>query len=129
MVLPDGATIEGNLLRVTADAMVLAITKTSNRSAHPKGEASVPRESVSTLEVRSPGWKWRIIGALIPVGIAFGIIAGALHAGNGELEPAIGGVAGLTIMAGAPLGYFAGRSKDRIFRMVRVIREAAKPAQ
>lgn len=35
MVLPDGATIEGNLLRVTANAIVLAITKTSNRS-HPE---------------------------------------------------------------------------------------------
>ena len=35
MVLPDGATIEGNLLRVTADAIVLSITKTSNRS-HPE---------------------------------------------------------------------------------------------
>ena len=49
--LPDGTRIEGQALAVRPDALVMDITKTSDRKAHPKGQTEIPRSSLMELGV------------------------------------------------------------------------------
>ena len=50
-VLPDGTRLEGDVLAVRAESLVLDVNKTSNRKLHPKGQQEVPRASISEIRV------------------------------------------------------------------------------
>ncbi len=127
MVLPDGTLVEGHPLQLTADAMELSITRTSNRQAHAKGRATIPRGSVSVVEVRSPRWKGKLIGALAPIGIGTAIAVGGMAANQGSDDIYVYAAAGgLTIAAGAPAGLLVGRAIDRRFERFTIIPAALK---
>ena len=51
LALPDGTRIKGRVLEVRPDSLLMQIRHTSNKKAHPKGLASVPRASVTEIEV------------------------------------------------------------------------------
>lgn len=130
MVLPDGTHIEGRPLQVKPDAIDVRISRTSNKQAHRKGDAAIPRESVSVVEVRNPRWKGKLIGTLAPIGVGAAILAAGVAANQGSDD--VYGYAilgGATMGFGAPLGFFVGRAIDRRFEQFIIIpeRQSAKP--
>ena len=123
MVLPGGARIEGRALVVQPDALVLRITRTSDKKLQPKGETALARSSVSVLRVVKSGIRWRVIG--ITVGTALVAAAGTTisirtHVNAENLAKYIGyGSAG---MLGAGVGgYLVGRRADRQTTMIRIV--------
>jgi hypothetical protein len=72
MVLPNGARIEGRALIVQPEALIIKITKTSDKIVQPKGEISIPRTAIPVLQVVKYGIRWRIFGTAI--GAALGVL-------------------------------------------------------
>lgn len=125
MILPSGASIEGKVLAVEPDILVIDITKTSDSRAYPKGQASVPRSSVSVLNVKKVQYRWRVIGTAIGAGT--GLLAGwfmaLLIAADEKPRPAataafVGITGGL-----ATVGYFAGQKADRQITVITIVPE------
>src|SRR5947209_6070170 len=83
LVLPDGTHIEGKPLQVTPDSISAKVTRTSNKQAQPKGSATIPRQSVSVVEVRSPRYAGKLIGTLVPIAAGAAIAAGGFAASQG----------------------------------------------
>ncbi len=125
LVLPDGTLVEGQTLAVTQDDLVLLVSKTSDRRAHPKGRLAVPRKQVTTIvRVRNK----RAIGR-IGLTIA-GFIVGAAPAAavTPDDGSGVGGAAGAGVAAaviGLPIaGYYLGRKLiDRETKTIRVIQD------
>jgi len=131
MVLPDAARLQGKVLAVEPETLVLDITKTSDRRAHPKGRASIPRASVSVLRLTRPGGHvWQIVGGIL--GSFGGLFAGALaagYSGGDEVAVLAAGLGGA--VAGGVAGWWGGRVSDRKVIVITVVPESpqgAKPA-
>jgi len=112
--------VEGEVLSVRDDSLVLDIGKTSNASRYPKGQTPISRAAVTEVwlaERRSTGG--RILGTA--VGALTGVVAGAEIAVHGTHSEAAG-VSAFTATAVACTlgGYFAGRSADRHVRLLRI---------
>lgn len=59
LVLPGGTTVAGEVESVRDDSLTLDVRKTSNSKVQPKGTASIPRASVTTLQIDgSEGIGW-----------------------------------------------------------------------
>src|SRR5205814_4368785 len=121
-VLTDGTTLEGKVVAVKPMALALEVKKTSEPTRF-RGTMDIPRESVSTLRVSRPGWKWRVIGSL--TGLLGGTLAGALI-GN-EINPhgwiiSDGASPGANYgaLGGAALGYMPGHFADRQPTVIRI---------
>lgn len=134
MVLPDGTSIKGPVDNVTSEALEIQIKKTSNRKTYPKGPYSVPRSSVSVLQMRKIKGSWRAIGTAIGAGAggtsAWFVAEGLFHfTGEGGATPAkIGIVSGLAAGATA-VGYLAGREADKRVTIITIVREEAATDQ
>lgn len=129
LVLPDGVTVEGQVLAVEPDALVLDIKKSSDPRAHPPGRSSIARSSVSVLQLRQIKGNRRWIGAAI--GAGGGVVAGWLlaegvfHVSGEGLNPSkapvvVASVAGL-VAGVAAIGYFAGRKGDNRVTFIKII--------
>jgi len=121
MVLPDATVIEGRHAAFTPKELTLKVVKTSNPAQHSKGQVTIPREQVKTLEIRKSGMKFRIIGLLVPV--VAGAAAGA--AVGSDKTSMLSGEAGAALFlviagVGGTAGYFIGRAADRAFHTVTV---------
>jgi hypothetical protein len=119
MTLPDGTRLERRALAVRPEALVLGVTKTSNRKVYPKGQTSVPRWSVREVRVikhNSGGGK--------VVGGTLGVLGGVLGA---SWLAYVGGAAGawVGLLAVVPLattgGYYAGRELDREVTRITIV--------
>ena len=121
-VLPDGAAIEGKAVSVQPDALRLTITKTSDPQGHPKGVASIPRSSISTLQLMEMRVVGRVIGTT--VGLFAGLATGALIIlsngifGKTSTGQSVG--AGVAIVGFPVAGFFAGRTLDRKLTLIKV---------
>ena len=130
MVLPDGTSLKGPVLNVTSEALEIQIKKTSNRKAYPKGQFSVPRSSVSVLQMREVKGSWRAIGTALGAGagstLAWFVAQGVFHfTGEGSATPGRTGiVAGLGAGVTAA-GYFLGREADKRATIITIVREEA----
>lgn len=122
MVLPDGTHVEGYTLTAKPDGLDFNVTRTSNRQAHPKGKATIPRASVSAVDMRPPRWKGRLIGTLVPIAAGVAMFAAASGAEEG---PFYGYViaGGLALGAGTPAGFLMGWAVDRRFYQFIIIPE------
>lgn len=124
MVLPNGAHIEGRALGVQPEALIVKITKTSDKKVQPKGEVSLPRSAVSVLQVMNYSVRWRIIGTTIaPVLVA---VAGTAAAFNGvgdfyEDLPKIIGFCSAGMLGSGVGGYFLGKRADRHVTTIRIV--------
>lgn len=129
LVLPDTTSVQGMALAVHADALILDIENTSDGRSHPKGEASIPRSSVSLIERKERNAK---IGAMVGslVGACGGAALGGLAAwsSGSKCGPSSCG-AGLAVGilagggGGGVAGYFAGRHFDHNVTLIRVVEE------
>jgi len=122
--LPDGTRIEGEVLAVRSDALVMDVTKTSNRKAHPKGQTEIPRSSLMELGVikdRGPG---KLIGGIL------GTVGGVAAATGLAIatENAAAALAGYLVVlpVAAVGGYFAGKAADR--RVTRIVIAPDRPS-
>ncbi len=120
VVLPEGARIEGDVLAVRPDALILDIRKTSDRRSYPKGQFALKRAGLSSLRIVRVAGPWRMVGgiagAVCGMGLAF---LGAYY------ESAALGWAGF--LAGVPVGslagYYLGKAADREVTEIRILAE------
>ena len=91
LVLPDGTSLNGEVEAVREDALVLNVKSTSAAAAHPKGNAVIPRDSVSMLSVKETRGKWGR-----KIGVALGSITGATLGGYVAATNANSSAAGLS---------------------------------
>ena len=122
MVLPDSTLVEGRTATFTSEALTMQVVKTSNKSLHPKGVVTIPRDQVKTLEIRKNSTKGRWIGTLVPVGAgaAAGLTYGQVNSGELVAAGAAALLFGLVAVGGGVPGFFIGRAVDRQFHAVAV---------
>jgi len=119
--LPDTTRIEGDVLAVRSDALVMDIAKTSNRKAHPKGQTEIPRASLTELAVIKQKGPGRLIGGILGTVGGVALAAALIVASDGSA--AVGWTSVLVVIpAVAAGGYYVGRAIDR-----RVTRVAITP--
>lgn len=123
--LTDGTRIEGDVLAVRPEALVMDITKTSDKKAYPKGETTIPRNLVTGLQlVKLSGPGRAILGV---VGGAGGLLLGGVIA---CFNPGAGVVLAWTVFvpAGATGGYYLGKSIDRRHSKLTIVSETPEAA-
>ena len=123
MVLPNGAHIEGRALVVQPEALIIKITKTSDRKVQPKGEASVPRSAVSVLQVMNYSVRWRIIGTILGPALAavVGTMAFFRVAGDWDELPKYIGFCSAGMFGSGVGGYYLGKRADRHVTTIRIV--------
>jgi len=119
-VLPDGTEIQGLVVAVRDDALVLNV---KSRKGYPTGQNVIPRASLSTLQIDDfRGAGGRTIGVI--VGALGGLILGGdlvAHTANTEAV-AVSSFLGIST-ASAIAGYYAGRTRDHNVTMIRIVPE------
>lgn len=131
LVLPGGTHVEGKVIDVTAEALVLNVTKTSDSSAQPKGKTSIARSAVLAIrlnETKGPKRAlWTSVGAGAGAASGWLLAEGVYHvSGEGQGIWSEPGGAGLLLGlagGGAALGYIIGRSSDQVETYVRIVAE------
>jgi hypothetical protein len=124
LVLPDGTEVQGRVRQVEADGLRLKVSKTSNRNVVPKGNALIPRQSVSVIRVTDYRKLARILctaGAVAASALV--VVASDIDVYEGPaliIVPAVS-VAG-AIGAGVG-GYYIGKRIDKRLAYVRVVPE------
>ena len=83
LTVPDASTIKGDVVAVRDDALVLDVKTTSNAKAFPKGNAAIPRASVTLLKLEKHGSNWRTTGTII------GVLSGVMVGGYIAVFPAM----------------------------------------
>lgn len=121
IVLPAGATVSGEAVAVRDDALMLEVRRTSDSRIQPKGQASIPRSSVTTLQIsETKAVGGRVLGVVL--GLLIGMVGGgeiAAHADQRE-GPAVATFTAVAV-TGAVGGYYLGKSVDRHTTMIRVV--------
>ncbi len=119
LTLPDAVTIRAEVVAVRDDTLILTINRTTNHVVHPRGHASIPRASVTLLELLQPrrGGRGKL-GAILGAAAGVGLYALAP-------QPSSRGTAALTIAAvgasGAFMGYFIGRNLDGPRTLIKIV--------
>jgi hypothetical protein len=121
LTLPEGATVSGEVIVVREESMVVNVRKASDSKGYPKGNATIPRKSVTVLSMTESNGRWgRKIGS------GLGTLSGVLAGGYVAAKTANSGGSGLAIfgmITGAATlgGYFIGRSADAKATLIRVV--------
>jgi hypothetical protein len=126
IAMPAGAVIMGKATSVESDALVVDVTKTSDRTAYPKGVVRVPRATLHRFEMQTKGKLGRsvatpmgfLVGAGAGVGAWIGIQGGILN--NDNPTGAAVALIGITA-AGTVGGYFIGNSVDKHWTPVEIL--------
>lgn len=120
LTLPDGARIEGRVIAVEPQTLVIDVRKTTDSQAHAKGCQSIPRDQAKSLVVNRPTKRWRIVGtsAGAVAGLPLGGVAaietdGFLSKGNGGIGVFVAVLAGMTA-GGFLIGWAADRRKTTV---------------
>ena len=123
LVLPGGAEIQGEAIAVREDTLLLNVKKTSDRKSYPRGQNTIPRASVTTLQFEANhGSGGRTIGVI--VGALGGLILGGdlvAHTAHSEAA-AISSFLGIST-GSAIAGYYAGKASDRRVTTVKLLPE------
>jgi len=119
--LPGAFTVTGEVVAVREDALVLDIRKTSDAGAFPKGNAVLPRASVTLLKVaQRRGSHWRAMGTII--GVLGGVALGGYIAAKTANSPGPGiAIFVATASAASVAGNLAGGAADRKTRLIRIV--------
>ncbi len=125
LLLPNGVRIQGEVIAVRPDELAIQVKKTSNRQVYAKGQASIPRSSVSTVELKMlRRVRGRVIGSVVGViaGLAAGVLLVSVKYGVESGEA--GWVPFVTGAAAGTLGYYGGRALDRQSTLIKIVPEA-----
>ena len=121
LALPGGAVLRGEIQAIRDDSLVMVVSKTPDKKAFPKGQNSIPRTSVTLVEImKVRGIAGRVVGTT--AGLLGGMVISGEIIGHSNMSegPAIAviliGTIGATVA-----GIFAGRSLDTRVTRVRVI--------
>lgn len=119
--LPAGVTLSGDVIVVREEALVVNVRRTSDPKAYPKGNATIPRTSVTVLSMKESDGRWgRKIGSRL--GTLSGVLAGAYVVAKTEPSGGAGlAIFGAITAAGMLGGYFIGRSADTRVTLIRVV--------
>jgi hypothetical protein len=117
--LYEGGAVAGKVRTVEPDALVIAVSKSSNPGSYPKGELRVPRATLYVLDLHRKGFRYRVLCTV--AGLAAGTAAGAAVAfggrGGRRADAALAGmVAGVGVT-----GYALGNSADRRTATIRIV--------
>jgi hypothetical protein len=141
LVARDGARLEGKVLEVGSEALIIHVKRSSNALDYPEAKLVVSRESVAFFELKKPASKV-LRGVLIGIGTGAAgaaLVAGLLGAQASAHAPrtpspnqirnagiAIGAV---SVFAGVMVGIQEGRQHiDQVLTIIRIAPEA-QPAQ
>lgn len=111
-VLPDGVRLQGEVLAVRPDSMVLDVRKSSNGKLYPRCQTEIPRAAIREVRILHEGSSvMRIVGGIL------GVIGGmAATGGLAYLTDSLAVVVPallLLIPASAVAGYYGGKLLDR----------------
>lgn len=121
LVLPEGTAIKGEAIAVREEALVMDVQGTSNAKAYPKGSATIPRASVTLIQVERRRGSWgRKLGTV--VGVLSGVVLGG-YAAAVTADSASAGIATFLGIASAGTvgGYYAGRQLDKHVMLIKVV--------
>jgi hypothetical protein len=111
-VLPDGVKLQGEVLAVRPDSLLLYVQKSSQKKLHALGQTEIPRASISEVRViRHSSPVMRIIGGTL--GAIGGVFATGVVAVTTESAAAVVLCLLLLIPLSAVAGYYAGKAADR----------------
>jgi hypothetical protein len=112
IALPDGARLEGEVLAVRPDSLVLDVQKVSHTKSYQRGQTEIPRASISDIQViRHQSSTGRIVGGILGVVGGFWAIGGLAYATDSAAVVVPGLI--LILPASAVAGYYAGKLADR----------------
>ena len=117
LALPDLTYVQGKALAIRADGLDMDVKKTSDGKLHPKGKTSIPRASVSVIELRTkrrgrfPLAAKVVGGAGTLGGMILGGVLGNIGNNSGDGNPILIGMAAGAV-AGAVGGVLLGRQLD-----------------
>jgi len=121
LTLRGGTTVGGEVAAVREESLVLNLHKTSDPKSYPKGRATIPRASITVLNIKETRGRWgRKMGA------GLGTLAGVLAGGYivGTTAPSAGsGLAIFGAIAGAATvgGYYLGKAADTRDTLIRIV--------
>ena len=120
LTLPGAVTIKGDVVAVRDDALVLDVKKTSDAKEFARGNAVIPRASVTLLKLEKRGSNWRTMGTVI------GVLGGVVVGGYIAVKAATSAGPGIAIFlatasAAAIAGRVAGGAADRKTTMIRIV--------
>ena len=121
LVLPDATAIKGEAIAVREEALVMDVKGTSNAKAYPKGSASIPRASVTLIQVERRRGSWgRRLGTV--VGVLSGVVVGTYVAAV-TADSAGAGIATFLGIASAGTvgGYYVGKELDRQVTRIKIV--------
>jgi hypothetical protein len=122
LILPDGTAVQGKVRGVDSTGLQLKISKTSDRRAQPKGLHTIPRASVTLLQVTGYRKIARVAFTVGAVAAAAPFVAmGFQNTAEGPLAVAVP-VAGIVGVAGLGVGgYYFGKAVDKRVVLIRVV--------
>jgi hypothetical protein len=118
--LPSGIRLKGRVTSVELDALMLDVSKTSNKRAYPKGRAVVPRPEVTQfMLVRKEGHVWSAVGAGIGGTVGAGLASAAINVFENSGQRALAGA--LLVTLPAAIGFGLGWGADHEYVNVIVV--------
>jgi uncharacterized protein YcfJ len=121
LVLPEGTAIQGEAIAVREEALVMDVKSTSNAKAYPKGSATIPRASITLIQVERRRGSWgRKLGTV--VGVLSGLVLGGYVAAEtaDSAGPGIATFLGIA-SAGTVGGYYVGKELDRRVTLIKIV--------
>ena len=121
LVLPEGTAIKGEAIAVREEALVMDVKGTSNAKAYPKGSATIPRGSVTLIQVERRRGSWgRKLGTV--VGVLSGVVLGGYVAAV-TADSAGAGIATFLGIASAGTvgGYYVGKRLDKQVTLIKIV--------
>jgi hypothetical protein len=119
LALTDGTKLQGEVLAVRSDSLVMDVRKSSRKPAFPTGQTEVARASVGDLRIIREGHAiMRVAGAIGGgIGAFFGVAWIAFAAETAAIAiPALL----LLVPAASAGGYYAGKLADRRFTQISI---------
>jgi hypothetical protein len=126
-VLRDGTKVQGEVLAVRPESLVLDVQKSSRKKVHPVGQAAIARELVGDVRlIRERGSAGRIVGGILgAIGGIYGSVGLGFAADSvGVLVPAML----ILIPVSAVSGYYAGKLADRHTTLISIRPVPGAPA-
>jgi hypothetical protein len=112
LTLTGGGSVAGDAIAVREDTLVLDVKKSSGTNHYAKGNASIPRSSVTLISLQKSRGTWgRTLGTTLGVVTGLGVGGySAAHTNSGGVAVAVL----VSVTSGlAVIGYYAGRGLDR----------------